>query len=156
MLDLQAVKRAHRSFLNNHDRSFDFALSEQRQTAKLQEHIRANAAFKSRTGNLVKRSVAKVMRTKNGTIVRFQNAAKYAAAQDKGSGKYGPTGMPYMIAARRKKALRFVWHGQTIFRRFVMHPGVKPTHFLETAAAVSFRTTGILLREAMTKAAKLF
>lgn len=155
-LNLSTVKRSHRNFLHNHDRSFDFLLSEQVQTRKVQDHIKANAAFRSRTGNLVRKSVAKVSRNSNTVLVRISNAAPYAWAQDSGSGLYGPNRSKYLIAARRAQALRFVWKGHVVFRRFVLHPGVKPTHFLEVATAVSFRTTGIMLRQAMERAAKLF
>lgn len=155
-LDLNTIKRAHRNFLHNHDRSFDFLLSESYQTNKVQSHIKANAAFRSRTGNLVRKSVARVSRSSNTVLVKIQNSAPYAWAQDSGSGLYGPSRSRYLIAARRAQALRFVWKGHIIFRRWVLHPGVKPTHFLEVATAVAFRTTGILLKQAMDRAAKLF
>lgn len=43
---------------------------------------------------------------------------------------------PHVIRARRKKSLRFVWHGQVVFRRQVRHPGNKPNDFLTRALNV--------------------
>ncbi len=37
---------------------------------------------------------------------------------------------PHRISARNRKSLRFVWHGQVVFRQSVMHPGTTGTHFM--------------------------
>ena len=37
---------------------------------------------------------------------------------------------PHIIAARRKKSLRFVWKGQVVFVKQVRHPGTTGTFFL--------------------------
>lgn len=36
----------------------------------------------------------------------------------------------HIIRARRKKSLRFVWHGQVVFYKQVRHPGTTGTYFL--------------------------
>jgi hypothetical protein len=41
--------------------------------------------------------------------------------------------VPHIIRARRRKMLRFVWHGQVVFRRQVRHPGTTGTFFLTRA-----------------------
>lgn len=38
--------------------------------------------------------------------------------------------VPHIIRARRRKMLRFVWHGQVVFFRQVRHPGTTGTFFL--------------------------
>lgn len=48
----------------------------------------------------------------------------YADVQDKGSD-------PYVIKPRRKKALRFVVKGQTIFAKRVKHPGIKGKRYVD-------------------------
>ena len=156
VVNVSRIPRAHQNFLAEHDRAFAFILNETRLTQQAQQHINANAAFRSRTGNLVKRSVVNVMRTRDATLVRFSNDAPYAWAQDRGSGIHGPRNSRYVIEARRAHMLRFIHHGQVVFRRKVMHPGVKPTHFLETARAVATRSSVLLLKAAMQRAAKRF
>jgi hypothetical protein len=70
-----------------------------------------------------------------------------------GSGEHGRRGAKYPITARSGGFLRFIWHGQTVFRKRVMHPGVKPTHFIDSAVSdaeafmmseLSFRLNGII------------
>lgn len=154
VVDVSKVRVGHKHFLDRHDRELNNLLNEQRLTQSARSHISANAAFKSRTGNLVNKTNVAVMRTRAGHLIRFTNKAKYAAAQDSGSGLHGPNRAKYMIAGN--PFLVFMWKGVKVAFRYVMHPGVKPTHFLEVARAVSFRTHNALLRAAMRRAAKSF
>lgn len=39
----------------------------------------------------------------------------------------------HIITARRRKTLRFIWHGQVVYAKRVHHPGTKGTHFLTRA-----------------------
>lgn len=157
MFDLAEVRRAHEKLKANLQRELDVALDEQKLTEQAQAHIKANAAFRSRTGNLVSKTEAKVVKFKNGRVVKLRNKAKYAAAQDSGSGLYGPKHSKYIIRARRAKYLRFIGRdGKVVFRKAVLHPGVKPTHFLRTATAVIARTSAERLRAAMARAAEKF
>ena len=52
--------------------------------------------------------------------------ADYAAPVHEGS-------RPHRIAARNAEMLRFVWHGQEVFRRSVWHPGTRARPFLRNA-----------------------
>jgi hypothetical protein len=40
---------------------------------------------------------------------------------------------PHIIAARRRKSLRYLQGGRVVFRTAVHHPGTKATHFLSAA-----------------------
>lgn len=158
-LDLRTVKSAHRNFLNNHDRSFDFLLSDAFQTQEAQKNVEANPVPIKRTRNLKLRTKASVVRFRSGHYVRISNDAKYAWAQDKGSGLHGPKGAKYPIYPKNPKGLlKFFWRkkGRWVALKFVMHPGVPATHFLEVATLTSFRITGERLRAAMARAAKHF
>lgn len=52
---------------------------------------------------------------------------KYAAAVHDGS-------RPHIIRAKKKKALAFKWHGQTVIVKSVRHPGTTGRPFLRQAA----------------------
>jgi hypothetical protein len=54
-------------------------------------------------------------------------SAKHALFVEKGT-------KPHRIEARRRKTLRFVQHGEVRFRRWVWHPGTKPTYFMQISA----------------------
>ena len=62
-------------------------------------------------------------------------AAPYAAAQNFGSGLYGPKAAKYRIPRidnLTAKVLRFLGRGgKWVFRKFVMHPGVRGQHYVE-------------------------
>lgn len=54
---------------------------------------------------------------------------------------------PHIIRARRVSTLRFVWHGQVVYRKLVHHPGAKGRPFLRTAVievgkAAGYKTSG--------------
>lgn len=40
---------------------------------------------------------------------------------------------PHIIRAKNVRALKFRWHGRTVFFTWVMHPGTKPNDFLRRA-----------------------
>jgi hypothetical protein len=40
---------------------------------------------------------------------------------------------PHSIRARRRKTLRFIWHGRVVFYKRVRHPGTKGSRFLSRA-----------------------
>ena len=52
--------------------------------------------------------------------------------------------------------LSFVWRGVQMHRRYVMHPGVKPTRFLYNSANTTGRTLRNWLVTAMSRAATKF
>jgi hypothetical protein len=157
LFNLAEIHRGHERFKADLRRELDAALDEQKLTEEAQAHIKANAAFRSRTGNLVSKTEAKVVKLKNGRVVKLRNKAKYAAALDSGSGLHGPRHSKYIIRARRAKYLRFIGRdGNVVYRKSVLHPGVKPTHFLRTATAVIARKSAERLRAAMARAAEKF
>jgi hypothetical protein len=59
---------------------------------------------------------------------RVEYPVRYAAAVHDGTG-------PHIIRARKKKALRFQYHGQVVFAKSVRHPGTRGRPFLRRAAA---------------------
>lgn len=92
-------------------------------------HARATTKFKDRTGEL-RKSIDRVPNGEWGWKLRA--TAKHAVFVERGT-------KPHRIEARNARALRFVQHGAIRFRRSVMHPGTKPTHFLDEAATVAAR-----------------
>lgn len=91
---------------------------------------RASNAWKDQSGK-TRNSIRPVMRGAFRSAVTARGAAVFL---ESGTGKYGPKGTAYVIRARNAKALRFVVGGVTLFRRSVLHPGIKPTHFMYSAA----------------------
>lgn len=156
MFDLAVIKSAHRRFSEAHTRAVDQALETSALTPWVWRWITQHGGFKSRTGNLVAKTKVKLIRTRSGRLVQTSNASPYANAQDGGSGLYGPRRAKYMIRAKNGQALAFHVGGRLIFRRSVMHPGVKPTRFLYNANDALFRTSKQWLRGAMARAAKTF
>lgn len=78
----------------------------------------------------------------------------YAAAQDTGSGLYGPKHRKYPIRPKKGKAL--AWGGArrltgtlkrgssaTHFARLVMHPGVKGTRFVKRGVEAAVKGAGL-------------
>lgn len=84
----------------------------------------ARVAVPVRTGNLG-RSIGEMTQT----YVPFhvgggvEATADYAAPVHEGS-------RPHTIRARNAQFLRFMWHGQEVFRKSVWHPGAKARPFL--------------------------
>lgn len=65
---------------------------------------------------------------------RFEATADYAMAIEFGSGLHGPTGSKYRIEADDGGYLKFEnQNGETIYRKFVMHPGVEENPFFVPA-----------------------
>jgi hypothetical protein len=156
VLDLDKIKRAHQRFLAEHNRQVDVALSPEMLTPWVWRYVSQHGGFTSRTGNLVHKSKVALVRMGKNRRIRVSNSAKYAAAQDGGSGLYGPKRRKYLIRPKNGKALRFVKNGRFIFARSVMHPGVHPTRFLYNANDALFRATKQWLRMAMRRAADKF
>lgn len=147
MIDLSAVRLAHRSFLAKHDAILAQSLEESRQRGLVE--VARNPGFKPRSGALQKATTGRVVRTRSGAIVRLQNRKKYAAAIDKGS-------KPHVIQARSRKALRFMGAGGIVFRRRVNHPGTKPYRFLSRAVNEAGRLFGTRFISRIEQAARTF
>ncbi len=125
---------------------------------KLEEYakrwINDNSGLKMRTGNLRDSTKVTTIRTRSGALIKVANTAKYAWAQDQGSGLYGRSRSKYRINGR--PLLVFRWRGQLVFRRYVMHPGVKQTRFLYNATDATARTMAAWMRTRMNDVARKF
>lgn len=113
------------------------------------QHVHLHPTFRPRTRNLQKQTEYKVVRLKSGSVLRLRNRAKYAKSIDQGA-------RPHMIAARRRRTLRFVWKGVVVFHRFVNHPGNKPYRFLYKATTAAGRVFETSMRSGMDRLAKNF
>jgi hypothetical protein len=147
VIDLRSVKEAHRRFLAHHDALLSQELRRAAEVGVVE--VQRNPQFKPRTGALQKATQGKVIRRRNGSVVRLQNRKAYAAPIDKGA-------KPHVIRARRKKALRFVGRGGVVFRRSVNHPGNKPYRFLSRARDAASDSFGERMRAGMARIARAF
>lgn len=156
VLDLVKIKRGHQRFLAELSREVDRALDPEALTPWAWRYIATHGDFKSRTGNLVAKTRVKVTKVGKNRIVRSTNSAKYAAAQDRGSGLYGPKHRKYVIRAKSGGVLAFMFRGRLVFAKSVQHPGVRPTRFLYNENDALFRATKQWLSAAMARAAQKF
>jgi hypothetical protein len=157
VFDLKKIKRAHQHFLAELSREVDHVTDARKLTLVAQRAITDNRDIVARTGNLTRRTKAKVIRTGKRRVVKVQNTAKYAWAQDLGSGLHGPKRRKYVIRPKRAKALRFIGkNGSEVITQKMMHPGVKPTRFLYHSADTTGRTLRGWLVTAMSRAATKF
>lgn len=119
MFKMPDLRQAHAKFLREFEimtyRVAESATHLQRKdvTARLSHHVR--------TGHLLEKTESKLIRTSKRHIVVLKNGALkgaigYASFLDKGTG-------PHIIRARRARALRFMYQGKFIFRRWVFHRG---------------------------------
>lgn len=159
VVDISKIHGAHKRFLANHDNAFERVLDDTAITAEVKHYIGSGVLLAMRSGNLLKHTQVRVMRSSRGAVVRVTNDAKYAWAQNSGSGLYGPSGAKYPITPKGKGyPLRFYWARKKVWVSTfkVMHPGVKATHFLGVASDLTFKTRLALLRAAMNSAARHF
>ncbi len=159
VVDISKIRPAHKRFLNSHDNAVAEALNANRVEAMVKQHVGNGILLARRTGNLVNSTSAAFVRTGNRAIVDVRNKAKYAFYQEFGTGLYGPKKAKYPIKPKGKGyPLRFYWHKfkQDVEFWKVMHPGVKPTHFLQVATDIVFRTRIALLQAGMRSAARHF
>jgi hypothetical protein len=134
ILNLEPIRRAHSKLLSKTSAAIVLELADAGKFAV--DYVKAHPTFTPRSGELQAKTRWVPYR---GRSIRIQNTAPHAHAQDGGSGLHGPKRAKYMIAARRSKALRFMWKGRLTFRRYVMHPGVRPTRFLYRATTAAGR-----------------
>lgn len=112
-------------------------------------YVAQHPTFHPRTGGLQKATEGRVIRSRTRTIIRLSNKKKYANPIEYGSPKH-------MIAAKRAKALAFMWHGHLVFRRYVIHPGNKPYKFLYRATMATGRVFETSMRARMDRIARGF
>ena len=93
----------------------------------------SGSVLKRRTGNLVRAQVMKGPNVNGGrtdVAVGFnRQTAPYGVYHEKG------VPHPWIIEAKRAKALKFQIGGKTFFRKRVMHPGLPERSFLRSALA---------------------
>lgn len=158
MFNVPKLKHDHRLFLNDHQVMVEGALSAAgREGEKVVAQNNVGFSAPASSGGIRKSTRFILHRTARGHVLKLQNTAKHAAAQDSGSGLYGPKHAKYKISVKRKKALAFLNFGHApgsiVFSRSVMHPGVKPTKFLEKANQKAFEFAGEELRRGMQRVA---
>lgn len=87
--------------------------------------------------------------TRKSVTPRFGGGGRYASRVtagrasvflEAGTGKYGKRGREYVIAPKNGGRLAFRMAGRWVFASHVIHPGIKPTHFMRDAAE-SYRAT---------------
>lgn len=103
----------------------------------VKRHIAQHSGLKMRTGSLLNSTSVVTVRTRNGALISVRNNAKQAWAQDQGSGLYGRRRAKYRITGN--PYLRFMGRTGIVYRRSVMHPGVRPTRFLYNATDAAGR-----------------
>lgn len=125
MFDLNQLRGIHIRALVEQSKTIDGAVTQIMREA--QRLAQGQNTIKDRTGRLKAGWLWKVSKTRDGAKGTLYNAVPYAQWQERGTGLYGPRGAKYRITARRAKTLAFRnANGDMVFRRSVMHPGVKP------------------------------
>jgi hypothetical protein len=121
-INIAQVRRGHELFLKRQDIWIVQALAIAKDQAS--EHVKKHSKFKRRsaTGSLKDSTKGRIVKTRSGRKLRLRWYKKYASFIEYGT-------RPHPIIARRRRALRFVVNGQTLFRRKVMHPGTRPYKF---------------------------
>lgn len=131
-----------------------FATNPERVEKLVMRHIQDHSGLTMRSHTLLANTRVKTIKLRSGVQVKVSNTAKYAAAQDLGSGLYGPKRQKYMI--KGNPFLRFTWKGQVVYFRYVMHPGVRPTRFLYRATTAAGRTVASWIETRMQEVARKF
>jgi len=99
---------------------------------------RAVHKFKTKGGQL-ERSIQERLNPDNdmeAEIIFNDGIATYGKYQHDGTGQYGERGSKYPITPKSRKSLYFVSGGNSVFRKSVMHPGIKKDPFIIEAAKV--------------------
>jgi len=123
-----------------------------------QRHVRQHPrGYKHRTGKTIQATKGTFVKTRKGVLIRVKNTRKHARALDGGSGLYGSRGAKYPIRAKGGGALKFTARdGREVIVRQVMHPGIKPTHFLFNATQATGRVFVANVHADMARIARRF
>lgn len=106
--------------------------------------VATHPQFTPRTGALQKATKTRLVRGRNGQVIRISNAKAYAGSIEHGS-------RPHKITARSGKALRFSTSSGIVYRRSVNHPGNRPYRFLSRATDVAGERLERRLVDGMTR-----
>lgn len=130
--DIAELERAHDRLLADNER----AIAESLELAGLHaiEHVQQHPEFKPQSGNLQRKTKARVVRTSGGRILRITNDAPYAGAIDGGA-------KPHVIRPVTATRLRFFSKkaDKWVFAKEVHHPGNRPFKFLYFATDAANR-----------------
>jgi hypothetical protein len=135
------------------------AANDEKLTQLAQRYVNDNSGLRMRSRNLQRSTNVTAVRTRAGALIKVSNTAAYAWAQDQGSGLYGRKRDRYRIPRADNlsaKTLVFMWKGKLTFRKWVKHPGVRPTRFLYNTTDALGRLTAHYLRARMAVIAKKF
>ncbi len=126
LTNFEQVRRGHEHFLAENSRLILESLERAGRHAK--DHVNKYPEFTPRTGNLQKKTTARVVRTKGGRVLKLDNKAEYADAIDGGA-------RPHVITAKSGGFLRFFWakHRKWVMARKVNHPGNRAYRFMYRA-----------------------
>jgi hypothetical protein len=123
------LKSAHAKFLTAHSDMVSGVLYDAGVVAL--SEVAVHPGFKPRTGKLQGAAKTRLIRARNGKVLRITDDRPYARSIEEGS-------RPHKIVARNGKFLRFVnKSGALVFRRSVNHPGNRPYWFLRNAQHVA-------------------
>jgi len=131
-INIAQVQRGHELFLKQQDAWVMEALEIAK--AQASEHVKKRSTFKRRspTSSLKDSTKGRIVKTRGGKKLHLTWPKKHALFIEYGT-------RPHPIIARRRRALRFVVNGQTLFRRKVMHPGTRPYKFGWKATSSAYR-----------------
>ena len=106
--------------------SYDSGLPQELDRRMFKVQVGAEQRVRVRTGTLlatIRRNSSQWRRLPAVEVAAGRARMRYTMFEHDGTA-------PHIIVARRRKALRFVLNGQTVFRRRVRHPGTQGTFFL--------------------------
>ena len=131
-VDSKGLLAAFESFPEQTIKNVRLAL--RRSIRDIQQEARNNHRFTSRTGQAERAVNARMVDAMTGEVFLDDDQAPWAKFLHEGTGIYGDSGQPYMIAPKDKKALRWVGGASFVFSKYVMHPGIESDPFLHQAA----------------------
>lgn len=137
-----------RTFVGEHERMLQHATHYAAEHEK--RHVMDYPRFTPRTGKTQRATKARVLRARNGRLIRLSNARKVATFLEYGT-------KPHVIMPKKPGGrLVFRKGGQLIFARKVNHPGTRPYKFLYRAHRSGYRVLGESLEQGMRRAAMRF
>jgi hypothetical protein len=145
VINVESVRGIHARFLRAQDKLLTTDTERAGQFAA--EHVEQHSDFVARSGgrSMKKATQHRVLRLKNGRIVRIRSPKHYASYIEYGTRAHGPV---------RARALRFVIGGRVIFARRVR--GIRPRKFLYKATWAAGRNLETSLAQGMARLAREF
>ncbi len=131
-INIRSLVKQHKHFVQRLDSALSLSL--ERSTELAERHVQQFSKFKKRSAKSLKNTTeTRIIRTARGRVVSIKAPKRYASFVEFGT-------RPHIIRARKAKMLVFRGKsGALVFRRWVKHPGTKPTHFLWNATTAAYR-----------------